>query len=999
MTARVLVLGPLDVVDDDGRSASLRGDRQRVLLAVLAAARGRVVAPDALAEAVWGDDLPGDPAAALHSQVRRLRQVVGADVVATEPGGYRLAAELDADRFEALVAAGDGAPAADAIAQLTAAIALWRGPALVEVADLPLAEAEAAALEERRVVAEERLATLLVETGRLDDAVVRAEGLVARHPLRERPVAALMAARHGTGRTAEALRAYSRFRDRLVDELGLEPSDELRELEGRILRGEPVAGATTREPVAQPGPGDESGPGGESGPGAAPWSASDPDGPRRSTGGRGRPRALPRPVSSFVGRSDELAALVDLLGHSRCVTVVGPGGVGKTRLAVEAASAVADDFPDGVDLVRLDAVGDPADVVPAVAGQLRVSDRVDVSLVDRLVDALAGARRLVVLDSCEHVVDAAAALAEALVQRTSEVTVLATSREVLRVDGERTWPVRPLSAGTAGAARERFVVRARSATPHLDPDEPATAELIGEVCDRLDGLPLALELAAARLRVMPLPELVAALRDDVAVLGGGSRTAEARHRSVAALVGWSVDRLTPDERRLFVHAAVFAGPFDLPAAAAVAGETGGAAAEVAPLVWELVDRSLLAPAPGGRYEMLEVVRADGRRRLAEQGWRTEIEARHAAWVASVSEEAAAGMRRPGAAAAVARFEAVRAEVRTVVERALGDDRPERALAALAPLFDLAVARVDTEVLAWVDRVLDALPADAAGPVVSRVRAIGCSGAWLRGDRTRSLALGERAVADADDGPDSRWAHEALGDLLVTGGDLAAAAGHYRRSAELAAAAGDHHRTILSRGSAAVALGYGGDEEAAHAELAAAAALLDQAGELAGAWHAYLAGECALEVDPDAAEAHLERAVGLAGPLGADLVLGVAGLSLLTLRSRRRPGSVPLDELVDLVELLHRSGNRTALWTAARALVEELARRGDAAASARLAGALAASPHAAPVFGPDAERLAQLDAANRAALGARWEAETRAGRTLDEAGALALARAAARAESL
>lgn len=986
MAVRVLVLGPVEVVDDGGDVvASARGERQRRLLAALAAARGRPVEPDTLVDAVWGEALPSDPAAALHSQVRRLRRAVGADAIRTDAAGYRLVADLDVDRFEALVDAADGAAPEAAVDRLTEAVALWRGRALAEVADLPIGEAEAARLEERRVVAEERLAAALLAAGRLDEAAAAAEALAARHPLRERPVVVLMTARHGTGRTADALRAYQRFRERLVDDLGLDPSDELRQLESRILRGEPVvppaAGAATTVPAGAPGP------------------APPPDEPVAARTRRAGP-ALPRPVSSFVGRDDDLRRLLALVPDCRCLTITGPGGVGKTRLVLEVAAAVADRFPDGVDLVRLDAIGDPADLLPAVGAHLGVRDRSDTAPIDRLVDALAGEQRLLVLDSCDHVVAEAAALAEALVQRTDGVTVLATSREALRIDGERTWPLRPLAP--RGAARTMFLDRARAAAPRLDADDPATSALVDQLCERLDGLPLALELAAARLRVMPLDTLVAALDDDLAVLGGGSRTADARHRSVAALVGWTVDRLPPTEQRLLARVSVFAGPFDRSAAASVAtagpGDGGSTTAPTAVdhQLWELVDRSLVVPdADGtGRYALLEVVRADGRRRLAAEGCRGEVEAAHAAWVRRLTSEVGAAIGRAGTAGALARFDAARAEVRAAVERSLAAGDPMTAVEVLAPLFDVAQSRADAELHTWVDRTLATLPPTAAGPAVTAARGIACTAAWLRGDRERGLDLGRRAVDAAPDDPAARWAEEALGDLHVAIGDLIGAVAHYRRAAELADRVGDDARSAMSRGSAAIALGYAGEHDEASTQLASAWERAGSVGELAQGWLEYFAGECALDIDPDTAEAHLARALDLARPLGADLLTGVAGLSLLTLRSRRRPGSVPVDELADLIDLFHRSGNRTVMWTAVRALIGELARRGEPVASARLAGALAASPHAAPIYGADADRLAEADAANRAALGARWEVETRAGGALDESAALALARASA-----
>ncbi|WP_234380341.1 AfsR/SARP family transcriptional regulator [Streptomyces sp. CMB-StM0423] len=697
---RIGVLGPLEVAVG-GVPVEIAGGRLRALLVRLALDPGRYVGTALLADGLWGDDAPADPGNALQSLVSRLRRALGrADVLAYGPAGYRLALPpeaVDAVRFERQAHAGREALAAgDAVAArrlLEEALALWRGPALADVAYAPFAAAPAHRLEELRLEAtEDRIEAGLAEAGpggaRPGAAVPELEALTVAHPLRERPRALLMRALYATGRQPEALGAYEVYRALLAEELGADPSEALRELHVAVLRGEVPGWGGGGDPYGK-------GPGGASGPYAG--AAGDPYGrkPEGASGSYGtRPGAAtkpgsgtgpgtpddPRPpvrtnlraaLTSFVGRDGELRRVRALLGDSRLVTLTGPGGAGKTRLATTAAEALLDDSPGGVWLVELAPVTGGADVPFAVLGALGQRETAVLDnrhlpprdVLTRLTDTLAATATTLVLDNCEHVVSAAAHLADHLLRRCPELRVLATSREPLGIDGEALCPVPPLSLppqdahdGPAardgqgeqatGAAVRLFADRARAARPDFAVG-PANAAAVAEICRRLDGLPLAIELAAARLRSLPVEQVAARLDDRFRLLTTGSRTALPRHRTLQAVVAWSWELLGEEERRLAEWLSAFPGGAT---PESVAGVCGMDVVTALDLLAALADKSLLQiaeapqgakaePSAGPRYRMLETIREFGRDRLAEAGDLDRVRAAHAAHFLRLAETA------------------------------------------------------------------------------------------------------------------------------------------------------------------------------------------------------------------------------------------------------------------------------------------------------------------------------------------------------------------------
>ncbi|MBN6056117.1 hypothetical protein JYK22_29590, partial [Nonomuraea sp. RK-328] len=650
---RIGILGPLQVA-----GVAVRGARVRALLVRLALDPGRVVTADRLIGDLWPDEAPEHPVAALQSLVSRARREAPG-IVASHPAGYALdvpAGEVDAWEFERLVQAGEA----------RAALRLWRGAALADVAAMPFAAGPAARLEELRLTAlATRIGTDLgrQDTGGRDDAtsaghpagagggveevVAELRALVAEHPLREPFHALLVRALVAAGRRGEALEAFERARAGLADELGADPGPALREAHLSALHEGPAPTRALREGPAPTRPLCEE-PAPTRAPREEPADAPAAQGrpadvsPEEPRGGR-----MPARMTSFVGRSGDLSRLRALLtaptpggGGARLVTLVGPGGAGKTRLAVE----TADTLDGTVWLVELAAAGG---VQTAVEGVLRTTDA---------VTTLRGARRpLIVLDNCEHLVDEAARVAQSLLGAVPELKILATSREPLDIPGETLHRVLPLEEA---AAVELFRDRAAAARP----DTRVEAGDAARICRELDGVPLAIELAAARLRTMPAAQLLHGLGDRLAFRGG--RTAEPRHRTLRAVIDWSWELLSDAERELLRAFTVFAGGASADAVARVCGprveahgkahnaadsRTPGAADDAADagdvlnvldVLASLVDKSLIGLS-GDRYTMLETIRQYAAADLPD------VRRAHARYYTLLAEEAGPGLRTGG----------------------------------------------------------------------------------------------------------------------------------------------------------------------------------------------------------------------------------------------------------------------------------------------------------------------------------------------------------------
>ncbi|GAA4973642.1 BTAD domain-containing putative transcriptional regulator [Yinghuangia aomiensis] len=699
------ILGSVEAHHEDGTAVAVGGPRVRSLLALLLLDAGRIVPTETLVDALYGEEPPAGAANALQSQVSRLRRGLrdeaGTDkLVEFHAAGYRLSVtpdQVDAHRFTRLARDGRQALAsgrhAEASELLGSALALWRGPAFADILHAPFAPARSAAWEEHRLDALADRIEADLALGRHQDVLGELRQLVAAHPLRERLVGQLMRALYGAGRQADALAVYEDTRRLLADELGTDPSADLAALHLDILRAAPSL--TTASPAPAPGPS------------AAPEPAAPtaPEGPER--------RGLPAALTSFVGRDAELARIAELSGRARLITLTGPGGTGKTRLSVEAGRRAEGDvcFVDLAPVRREDELAQTVlsalglrggSLMPAGPGQFDDDT-------ERLITGLATRELLLILDNCEQVVADVARLTHRLLAACPGVRVLATSREALGITGESLCPVPRLALPAPDASPDEalaspavrlFADRAAAVRPDFVLDA-GTVPIVQAVCDALDGLPLAIELAAARLRALPLAQVAARLDDRFRLLSRGDRAAAPRHQTLRAVVEWSWELLDEAEQTLARRLTVFPGGATIEAAARVCGVDED---EVVDLLADLADKSLIEPsgpddAGPYRYRMFETIRLYGAERLDEAGERAALEKAHAAYFLEFADHAEPYLRTREQLEWLARLRADHANLRAAVRWAVDAD-PVAALrlgAALAWYWWLRGVRYEAAV--------------------------------------------------------------------------------------------------------------------------------------------------------------------------------------------------------------------------------------------------------------------------------------------------------------
>jgi predicted ATPase/DNA-binding SARP family transcriptional activator len=832
---KVCLLGPLEV-SGPGGALRLSGARQRAVFALLALRAPEVVSQSHLVDALWGDEPPPTAIKTLHSHVARIRQALTAiglgDLLVTREPGYALALppdSLDAVTFDKHTRAGRRAmqsgDTAGATTALRAGLALWRGDPL---ADCPVAEwglAEIARLNEARADAEEVLAeATLGEHG----SVAELERLVLRHPLRERFWELLVTAHHRGGRRAEALQAYRRARTVLAEELGVEPGEQLRSLEAAVLAGSPA------RPV------------------------------------------LAVTLPSLVGRHRELAEVRALLAKSRLVTLTGPGGCGKTRLAL----AVAEDSGRTATFVDLSAVRAPALVADAVASALSVPEQPGVERVDGLIEALTDRDLLVVLDNCEHVVQACAELVTQLLPAHDGLTVLATSREALQVAGEVGYGVPPLAVPDPTVPRplselgvydsvQLFLERAAE---HHGPEFGDQDALpIAQLCAALDGLPLAIELAAARTPVLAPAQIVRRLRDRFGLLSSGS--GPARHRALRAAMAWSHDLLSPSEAALFARLGVFVGGFTVDAVEAVWQPD-----QALDALSGLVAKSLVRVGRSGeatRFSMLETIAAYAAEQLdASPAVKAETRQRHAQFFLEHTEELVSSAR---VGELQVDHDNLRAALVCFAESPSASD--ELRMATALSRYCRLTGRYN-EGRQWLSRALM-----RSSAVSSSLRVNALVGA-------ASLALSEcdyaRAASYATEGLDLTSDQATAGRLLVLLGAVAReraqyseALDHYSAAAKAFHACGNSNGVAYAHQLAGATCWHAGDLDVATTELSLSLTLLDSDRRGAASSLAYLGAVALYRGDPNAARIHLDSAMEVFGEL--DFKEGVAwALNLLGL---------------------------------------------------------------------------------------------------------------------
>lgn len=911
---RIEVLGPVRAFTGDGVPIDVGGVMVRALLARLALAEGGTVPVGTLVDDLWGEHARGGTVNALHGLVHRLRKALGeAGVLERTAGGYRLhvrAEDVDACRFEEKAKLGGRELASGAARRagslLAEALSLWRGDALADVRDAPFAGTAAPRLEELRLAAAEDRFEAELRLGRHDGILADMAAMATVHPLRERLAGLRMRALHAAGRRSDALAVFEQVRGTLAEELGIDPSGRLRDTHLAVLRGEPER--------------------------------PEPERPRPQAV-RGR---LPAPLTSFVGRADELRLLAGSLETSRLVTVVGPGGVGKTRLAVEAAGRHRAHQRGRVWLVLLAGVTTAEGLADAVLGTLSLADvQPSGTPLERVVNLLAGGEGVLVLDNCEQVAGLVAEFAGHLLERLPHLTVLATSREPLEVMGETLCRLGPLALPPAHADASRaagsdavrlFRDRATAVQPGFAMDAPTTAAVV-DIVRRLDGLPLALELAAARLRTMSAEQVARRLDDRFRLLSTGNRAAQPRQQTLHAVIEWSWDLLTDQERALARRISIFPGRTGVAAIEAVCSDETLPASEIAYLLDSLVGKSIVERA-GDAYRMLETIRAHSAGKLRRAGEAEAVLRGLVRHFADLAEEHERLLRSAGQARALPLFQAEYDNLMFALHTAIETGDAHAAARLLGPLYWYwVVLRYDARADAYVAKVAafgDALPADAraaftaihlvageGGPIrdPERLRALidDCArtGALRRHPALLTVVLpvavmiGPQEVVDREislvRGGSDRWAiactlmieamrHRERGDRERSATAIAAALRAFEETgdrwwtakalyglAQIHAVGGEHDRAIAAYERAIAIAAELGSQDEVSARLGLAAARM-RAGDLTGAGHdveaaeraAWERGQPVLEIDVLGSRAELCRRRGDVGRAGREL---------------------------------------------------------------------------------------------------------------------------------
>lgn len=963
---RVEVLGPLRLLVD-GTGVDVPGPKRRAVLALLALSEGRIVTVDRLVDALWPSQVPDSGRQALHNHVSRLRGHLGAasDRLETRHDGYRLVlgdGELDLAQARALLEAArhDGTGGYDLLRQ---AHELWRGPVL---ADLTGVEPIAAAVEDcarLRQDVTDALVAQAIATGRAEQVLNLAAASSAADPLREPAVLLLMRALAATGQAPRALHTAREYRRRLIDETGLDPSPALDATEHDILTGTPPA-PQTPAPVAPPStaqtprtppppPADST-----AGPVPHPWepatapretsATAQPDAPAPS--GPPAPPASTAPgdapcraATRLIGREPQLRTLRELLAAERLVTLVGPGGVGKTRLALEVARQ------DGAAIVlRLAPVTDSAALAHALATALNLKvDRGDV--LSACLAVLADRPGLLVVDNCEHLLDGVRDAVDTILAGCPGTTLLATSREPLGLPAEHLFRLAPLALPQPGEdpaqvpSSALFLDRARRVRPGPPPTEEELRTVAG-IVHRLDGMPLAIELAAGRLSTFSLNDLNRRLERSLDLLAGGTPSADRRHRTLRATLEWSYRLLTADEQRLFRHLAVFPDGVDLDTAEQIADGLG-LDSDPGAVLARLVDASMVEASFEGttRYRMLQTLRAFALDRLSASGEDDAAARGLLAWARRLTAWIGTTLDSRGESEADGTLRRELPNLRAAWRLARARGAVDDAAAVVTALYDAVAYRDLVEIRDWAVELAadDALDGH---PLAGEVLGTAAEATYHRGDY-RGADLLARAGLEGPARTTGAW--HCLSVLSVA--DLARGAYDEVVEHSLAALAlsGPHRENL---GIAALAIAYAGDTDEARR--------LNEQG-LAGAvspsmlaWGAYVAGEIdSLSGRSESAEERYVRAVELARAAGATFLVGVATVGLLSLRARTGRVREALGGYREVIDYFARNGNWTHLWVTLRNLAGLLRRLGDDEPAALIETAAGRAPDAPAVEGP------------------------------------------------
>jgi predicted ATPase/DNA-binding SARP family transcriptional activator len=963
----IRVLGSIEL-ERNGVSIPIGGPKPRLALAMLAAHHGSVVSTDRICEELWGNTQPADPAAVLQSHLSRLRRLLRpeAEIVARAPG-YVLEAPpdtVDAGRFELLCQrAAVSTDPRTVVDLLERAQTCWRGPAFDEFVEQEWALPVAVRLHELRACASEDLFEARLALGADAVLVGDLEAAVVEQPLRERLWGQLVLALYRGGRAGEALRRAEAYRVLLREELGLDPPPVFRELEGRILNEDPTLLHEIHEARRLQ--------------------------PRRRTG----------ETTRLVGRNHEMEALVVLVQSERLVTLIGPGGVGKTRLAKRLANELWDEFDGEVFVAELAAVHEPGSTVAALAAAADVQQRQHLSIEETLIEYLRSRRALLVLDNCEHLRATVASLSERILSSCPHITLLTTSREVLGLPGEQVWRVGPLDIPQEGSgstvvalvaeapAVQLFVERAIAARPGFALGPENVTDVV-RIVRRLDGLPLTLELAAARIRSMSTSALADRIENGFELLSGAHASLPSRHRTVEDLVAWSYDLLDPGEKRLFARLSVFSGSFELDAVEGVCVERALSPSTVSMLLANLVDKSMVQVTDGDfpRYRLLETLREFGRLRLGDAAW-DEVRARHACWYLDVAERCMtdlAGPSEPNAVVVLDReFDNLRAAHSWSIEQANVDI----ALRLVASLREYGFRCMRAEITGWAD-VATALPGASDHARYPVVVAVAAYGRFVRGDLEGAIDLGASALSAADrlQVDCSGLAERALCNVLFYRGEVPLAL-HWMDLMVESAKTGSPGRLAHAYYMTSVAYTVLGDSKNGSrlAQLSHDAAL--KSGSPSALAQALYAGGVALTTaEPEEAKVVLEDAAEFARNAGNRWIQAFALTEVLELEARQGQPREALKRYTDVIDLWYRGGDWANQWLSLRHVFGIFVQLRADLGAATLHGALTAAgaAYALPFRVTDAERISSLADDLRSRLGgAAFASAVRRGASLSD----------------
>ncbi len=963
----VRILGPVEL-DRGGGSCAALSPRPRMVMALLAGHRGTVVSVDRLCDALWPDDQPTAAVATLQSHMSRVRRlVVPEGQIESVDGGYRFDVAygaMDVDRFEQLVGRARSAAPSEAPDLYRSALDWWRGPAFGELADHEWVRAHAVRLDELRLSVTEEWIDARLAIGGDGSPTGDLEGFTKLHPLRERFLRQLMVALYREGRRAEALRRANDFRTLLRDEMGLDPSPAVLAVETQILAddqklmGPPEVSFSSRE-----------------------W------------------RRIVDDPTRLVGRDDDLVRIREALEMVPLVTLVGPGGVGKTRLARRIAS-VAAGYEDGVAVVELAAVSEPASLPHAIATALDVQQRHDLSIDDSVLSTLSQRQQLVVFDNCEHLLDALVPFVDNLRTRCPRLRILATSREPLGLPGEVVVVIQPLSvvdddvadpSMVAGSTAVELLVERVAANVPGFIITAANAAVLGEISRRLDGLPLALELVAARFRSLDAETVLNRLVVPAVVLDTSMRSADPRHRTLRDTIAWSYAHLTVEEQTFFARLSTFAGSFDLPSVEAVCEvrtHGRGTSGDYVDLLAALVDKSMvqIVNRDSARYQLLETLREYGREQLVELGSADAIGDAHVRWFAELAERASAGMAGPDEVVWSQRIEWDFDNYRAAHSRCVLTGDVDGALRLVAGLREFAFRRIRYELTAWASTCLT-MPGASMHPKYPVAEAIVAYGHYVRGDLAESIALALKAVThEHNDREGSGLAERTLGNAYFYLGRSDEGLRWMDRMVESARRGSPsrlaHALYMRSVGETSIGRTVQGaitaGEARATARLSGSPTAIAQASYALGV---------ALEV-PEPAESLrlLRESAHLASSAGNRWIEAFAQTEVWWIEARNGDLGNALTGSGRVIDIWHRGGDWANLRLSLRRVVGLLTQVGDHYGAAVLHGALDASGamSALPFKPRDAEDLDAAVAVFTTALGQRrFDAAVEDGASLGE----------------